>query len=497
MSKTNTRGISKKDFWLLCKEQLFSFFPYAVVLVGFLLRLRPAILQQLWLDEVASYFFSKLSFNELIFQNVNYWDAAHPSLYYIFLKIWGFWGNSELFLRLPTLLSYLGSAFFIYKIALYLDDKLFANLVLLYFSVHPFLVDLGYQVRMYGLVILLVLVAVYSLYHSLDNYKKKDQRKYFLATIISSSLVFYVDYAGAWFLVSLYFISFIWFFKKRNTVEKILPILYWVFILILPQLFILTTHFWEGLAFQRHFGRFDLSTFYYGITQLFGLGFSKSVSSSSLYFFSTLFVFISIMVFFSKRQKDTVRKFVRFFIVSFLLSVVGSATFSFLIQPIFQKRNFVIATIAIIFVVSYFLKIFLSKKTTLLSTLLLCVCFFIAQIDSSIKREGFDFTYASQVNWRNTMSLVTEQNPKVIFVGKDYWEVNPMENYYTPQVEGYELKIVEDIDELNNLSLEQDSVLVFFSRNLNRVVKENDIVQSQFCRNKQCHILELTRGVSS
>lgn len=71
------------------------------IIFGIYIRFRYGLFTDLWGDEALSHFIAKhTSWTDLFLQKGQYWDFAHPSFYYLYLKTILFVGESDWVLRL-------------------------------------------------------------------------------------------------------------------------------------------------------------------------------------------------------------------------------------------------------------------------------------------------------------------------------------------------------------------------------------------------------------
>jgi hypothetical protein len=123
---------------------------------------------------------------------------AHPPLYFVLLYYWRFVGNSELMLRLPSILASTAACWMAFRwIALALGRTAgLAGLLLMAFS--PALTALGAEVRAYSVLLFCMAAALYFLERAFQ-----DQQ---VSSIIYSSLFLYLailtHYSALWFVLA-------------------------------------------------------------------------------------------------------------------------------------------------------------------------------------------------------------------------------------------------------------------------------------------------------
>lgn len=130
-----------------------------ILAFGFLLRII-SINQSLWLDEATTAHVSVMSFKEIFTKFIP--GDFHPPFYYLIMKIWvGFFGSSEISLRIPSLLFGLGTVYLTYKIALSKFSEKEALIASLLTSTSGMLIYYSQEARMYSLVVFLVCLSIY------------------------------------------------------------------------------------------------------------------------------------------------------------------------------------------------------------------------------------------------------------------------------------------------------------------------------------------------
>jgi hypothetical protein len=121
---------------------------------------------------------------------------AHPPLYFFLLYYWRFIGNSELMLRLPSILASTAAAWMAYRWVNLVLGRSAALSTLLLMSFSPMLTALGAEVRNYSLLLLCMASCLYFLERAF-----RDQK---LSSIALSSLFLYLailtHYSALWFV---------------------------------------------------------------------------------------------------------------------------------------------------------------------------------------------------------------------------------------------------------------------------------------------------------
>lgn len=139
----------------------------AILVLGFLLRLRLAGSSYLNADEALIYFISAQGSLAATYKAGLI--SAHPPLFYLVLHYWRLLGNSELMLRLPSVLAGTGFCWLGFKWLGRVADEATALCGLIFFCFTPTLVSLGAEVRQYSLLLLFVAAGLYFLERGLQE----------------------------------------------------------------------------------------------------------------------------------------------------------------------------------------------------------------------------------------------------------------------------------------------------------------------------------------
>lgn len=125
---------------------------WQIIVICFLIRLI-SLNQSLWLDEAISAQVTKVySYSEIVTQ----WAPKdfHPPLYYLTLKAWtGVFGNSEISLRMPSVIFSLVTIYIVYLLA--------GNEAALLTGLNPLFIYYSQEARMYSMVTMLTTLAIY------------------------------------------------------------------------------------------------------------------------------------------------------------------------------------------------------------------------------------------------------------------------------------------------------------------------------------------------
>ncbi|HSB77047.1 MAG TPA: glycosyltransferase family 39 protein [Terriglobales bacterium] len=143
------------------------FLPLIILALGFLARLYFAYSLFLNPDEALIYFLSAQKSLAATYRASLL--TAHPPLFYVLLYYWRLLGNSELMLRLPSVLAGTAFCWMAFKWLGRIAGSLTALVALVFFCFTPALVSLGAEVRQYSLLLLFLAACLYFLETALQE----------------------------------------------------------------------------------------------------------------------------------------------------------------------------------------------------------------------------------------------------------------------------------------------------------------------------------------
>ncbi|MBV8844764.1 MAG: glycosyltransferase family 39 protein [Bryobacterales bacterium] len=123
---------------------------------------------------------------------------AHPPLYFILLYYWRFIGNSEIMMRLPSILSSTAAAWMAFKWIDLVLGKTAAWVALFSLALSPVLTALGAEVRNYSLLLLCIVSTLYFWERAFRDRK--------VSSVVAGSLCLYLailtHYSALWFVLA-------------------------------------------------------------------------------------------------------------------------------------------------------------------------------------------------------------------------------------------------------------------------------------------------------
>lgn len=268
------------------KNKIFLLMFFIIVL-GTILRLifinKP---DGLWNDEYVSWFIASIPLGKKFIDAV--FAQCHMPFYYLYLKFFIYYfGNSDLMLRLTSVLPGILSIISMYFVGKEFKDKKLGILCASFTALSSFLIYFSQEVRFYGL---LFFFASLSLLFTLKLVKKQNLSN-IIFYVSSNLLIIFTHTIG--FIFVFFNLIFVSLCLSRNNKYKTPIILIWSSILLLsltefPLIYkILITH-----SYAQWWGHFTISRIGFIITDYFSPILTNIVSAPDNFFYNFTFGFI-------------------------------------------------------------------------------------------------------------------------------------------------------------------------------------------------------------
>jgi mannosyltransferase len=226
-------NINPIKFFLHRKNILYLFL---FSIIGISLRIYRLGFSYLWHDEACSIFaaeaFVHNIFAQGLFDSLSYNFVLTP-VFCLLVKAWGFLGNTEFIIRLLPVIFGVFSIIVIYKLGKRLfnvETGLFSALLL---SIAPFHIYHSQELRMYSLVGLLSLLAVYYFVKALEQNKNHFWAFYIIFNLIN----FYTHHMTVFVLLAQACFFLTYYNRYRNSTRKWLISHALILILLIPWIF--------------------------------------------------------------------------------------------------------------------------------------------------------------------------------------------------------------------------------------------------------------------
>jgi len=480
------------------KKQLNFIIFLTIIVLGFYLRFQTAIEKSFVLDETSIFKTSQLSLKKLIL--MEHWDKIHPQLFYIFIHFWSKINTTAIFLRIPTIISFIPAAILVFLIGKNLKNHISGLISAFIFSIHPFFVNLGFQQKMYGFEIVFMLTSLYS---NIQIIKTKKTKKWIALAIISNILAFFTDYSFIWYFIALTTSTLTLLFFTTIDKKKLLTILKTILIttlIISVQAPIFFNALPENLLSASYLGNINFSNVQ-ATVELFIGAYTLSAKENILnnyykYFLLCLSIFLLIKKLLT--SKHLYKKMASLIIInSFFISLSLSFIIS-QISPIFIPHNIFCAAFILIFGIP--LLIFSSSKNRIILSIifiLITTSYFKSLINSSLQSKQF----SGRVPWKTiTMFINKYQNKKtIIFLGKHSYKVSPLRKYYfqgydnDPIIKNYDYFYAKNIyDLLNKKIIQSNQTIIIIDKSLYvSKLSQKRIKNKLGCTVNSCHYIRI------
>jgi len=188
-----------------------------IVLFGIFLRLYKLDAQSLWMDEVATVIYSKFPLSQITDRIAHYQNS--PPFHYVAVNIFiRLFGESELIVRLPSVITGFLSIILVYFLGKELFGKTEGIISSLLLTVSPVHVFYSQEARTYSFFIFFMLGSFYFLIRALKTGKLLN----WLFFIIFTSLATHTHYFSAFFIVSeVILVIFVLLWKGKQEKSKV------------------------------------------------------------------------------------------------------------------------------------------------------------------------------------------------------------------------------------------------------------------------------------
>lgn len=278
---------------------------------------------------------------------------VHPPLYYELLHGWSLiFGNSVLALRSLSAVCGVLVVALGYKITLKISKNFpLALLAFLFLALNPFLVRYSQEARMYGVLGVFLLIAMYGLIMVLEN--TKDIRGYLLY-IVGITAGLYTHYFTALVVISFWlYVILIYFRSKKTRISLLSDWRWWVanvlaLVLFLPWLPSMIKQFTraQGLGWLP---KASIFTFNDTFWQFFTFTDAHRIWQPVYWLVPLLIVAMIIFVSFKDKTKQ---RFSLLLILFTFVPIAMAIAVSF-IKPIFHERYFVFSAIGLCILLAF------------------------------------------------------------------------------------------------------------------------------------------------
>jgi len=313
---------------------IFSFF------AGLVARLLLVFKLPLWIDEVFTYNVILKPFSAVLNWNT---DIVHPPGYYFFLKIFFLINHSYIWLRLITIIFYIFSCYFLYKLGKTVKDKNARYFLVIAYCLSGYSIIFDWQIRAYAMVTTLIICILYL-------YTEKYSIQKLFAISFLNLIGLFFDYGFIWFSFPFLLFSF---YKSlsavKNNKDKNKSIFFLLSMTVSCCIFLI---FW--LINAKDFllkGIKQVGWIYYYIKPSFFIPYFLGAAHGFFVFTLILFSFLVIGIIYLLKNSN---KVIFFIVISSGVILYTIFLFSVFIMPILHVRNLQMIGLSVIFIYAYF-----------------------------------------------------------------------------------------------------------------------------------------------
>jgi hypothetical protein len=297
-----------------------------------------------WFDEQYTYFCTSLDWSGLF---ASIWRAEmNMSLYYILVKIWRYIGESDVSIRMLSLIFAVATVPILYSLGKEMFEKKVGVIAAWLFAVHPFVYDRAQEARGYTLAVLLVSLSTYFFIKILKNQNISNVLLYG----ISIGLAVYAHFFSL-FIIFFHIIYILFIHKKKLVFSTIAAFILSTSLVMTP--FLLFIH--KGPPNMLHW--VNAMNIFSPIGLFFRLsgGFTKKILLEYIIFLFFIFIFIYMFLYMTNIFKNKSQKFEKkylFLYLWILIPIVFVTIIDYLFMHMFVMRYFFVILPAFIILIS-------------------------------------------------------------------------------------------------------------------------------------------------
>lgn len=398
----------------------------------------------LWMDEVFSLHIARLDWSALFQQAI--YDAVHPPLFYIVLKMWAFaGGESLLWLKLLPFAFALGAIGPLYLLCrqLAVGFREF-SLALIFISLNSYLIYYSQELRMYSLLLFLSLVSMWLFIKFLRD--ESDAKLPLIFLFAVNLLVVYTQYFG-WMTVLTECIVVLLY--DRQKLKAILAQTLAVGLCFLPWCFLVVSAMADKGGFSQNLGWIDKPGF-----SAVALFVAELNGNPSLRFTTTLGLLIftpPIIIWVSHIYKNRNRNcgiLFTFLALTAMLPVLLAFAVSNLLQiSIFVDRYFIAAAVPYMLLVAVSVSRIKSAWLRRVFALMM-ICWSLGVGVWNLTNHRTRVDWASVSNRIADRNRLDEKNEEVYVF--EQWAAMPLEQELSGSPDAQPILRVGKIDEIND-----------------------------------------------
>ena len=454
--------------WFIITKKNASIYITLIVILGSLIRIYNINHDDLWSDEMASFWISdpSISFRETI---IRIFSSNWMILYEICLKyfhyVFGYDVHvSRYFSFFISILSLISFGFLLSKITKI--ESVILGLFIL--SINIYHIRYSIELRSYILTFLLVTLFIYLIFKDTASHKKNNISNLFLLNLITLSMLlchpFTLLVVGSFVVFEL-----LRFYKKKKfnyfSFSKITSLLFtmllFLFIYFQTTLKIIDQDILNGIspAWLWQVKPTFYTNFY----------FSKFFGSRILGL-----IYLSILLYCVIKFKDKLindHNIYTFFIILIFFSYFIPLVYGYIFEPILLDRYIFFVLIPIICLLSHFILLIRSKFLKYFFLILICLTTFLNHLVSeNIGRQFYTVINPSKPNTRDALEIINTSTTKLFTFNRDDRYLintnNIYENYLLKYLDatGYNLQYFS----YNNIKIKPKKIWVIYYRDITK-----------------------------
>ena len=203
-------------WWNVKNSQAYTKILLASLAIGILMRIYALYTRDFWFDEAFTYHVAKLPLNQLLGAVLT---DNNPPLYYLIIHYILKVSNSEILIRLPSLVFNLAILYFLFKFIHDYINRKAGMIAASLFALSPLAVYLSSTARLHSLAAFFVVIQIWLFFKLIKNLNLKNVVLFILAGILGLYSQYYF---------ALLFLPFTWIVIQKKTR---LTLRYWTIIL--------------------------------------------------------------------------------------------------------------------------------------------------------------------------------------------------------------------------------------------------------------------------
>jgi len=392
-----------------------------ITFLGLALRLYFILTKNIFIDEV---FYSEIPLKYRLIDIIqsNHRIKDNGFLYYIYLKIFLFFTNNIVWLRLSNLPLYLVSSYFIFRLFNFLKYKYLSLIPIFIYSFLTYFVYMNTMLSTYNLVIFFGILTIYFFFSLLLN----DDKNTYISLLFSLVLGFYTNYSFIYIIFILIPLFIYVLIRKKDRIIPFLLILLSGLILILPGLAQILLNYKMVVSTEIISGAYKELNPYYFFCNLSDAILLRNGNIISMLIIGLIILYQGYWVL-KKHHYDRVSLIV---IITLLSSLIFIFYVNNYISIIFFERAFWFIYLIMIFLITNVFKLLQKKKKYLILIILttILVVFIFNRFSTKYERRFIPGNVNDFINYKQLLTSLIDERMKLNI--KNLVLIDETNNYY-------------------------------------------------------------------